>query len=304
MCFVAGTSNTNIDLIYQGLPRVPNEGEELYAKDFSVQLGGGVPATLINLGRLGVPTRIQTTLGSDMFSDFARKMFQENGVAPLNLYEGNGIPVNVTTAMLTPGDRTFCSYSDNPTVTDEMRDKVYQASTGARVALMQFGYLDVYQKLHDEGTTLVFDTGWDDEMSLSSYHEYLTLADYYTPNQKEALKITGAATPEDAARVLGRYFERVIVKLDKDGCLISEHGSPRIVPQIPCYTHRDSIGAGDAFLAGLIYGIYHGADFARSVLYGNITGGKCVTGVGCLSASCTEDELLQTAQTYLHFIEE
>lgn len=304
MCFVAGAGASNIDLIYSGLSRVPNEGEELYSTGFSVQLGGGVPATLMNLGRLGVPTRIQTALGHDMFSDFVCQTFEQNGVHPLNLYAGDGIPLNVTTAMLTAHDRTFCSFSDSPPVTDAMRQAVYQASTGARVALMQTGYLDVYHKLHDEGTILVFDTGWDDAMSLEKYHEYLTLADYFTPNQKEALKITGAATPSEAAKVLETYFDHVIVKLDKDGCLIREHGVERVIPNIPCFVHKDSTGAGDAFLSGLIYGLYHGARFAECVLYGNITGGKCVTDFGCLSAYCTEDELLATAQTYRSFCEE
>lgn len=303
MSFVAGAGNSNIDLIYGGLSRLPAEGEELYSKSFSVQLGGGVPATLMNLGHLGVPTRIQTALGHDMFSDFVRNSFAEQSVEPLNLYESDGIPVNVTTAMLTPGDRTFCSYSDEPPITAETQKAVYKASSGAKIALMQLGYLPVYQKLQEEGTILVFDTGWDDEMSLERYDDYLRVADYYTPNQKEALKITGTATPSDAAKILERYFDHVIVKLDKDGCLIRENGVEHIIPTIPCFTYRDSTGAGDAFLAGLIYGLYHDATFAQSVLYGNITGGKCVTGIGCLSAWCTEDELLDTARAYRHFIE-
>ena len=42
---------------------------------------------------------------------------------------------------------------------------------------------------------LVFDCGWDDNLSLENYKEHLELADYYTPNQKEALKITDTDTP-------------------------------------------------------------------------------------------------------------
>ena len=50
--FIAGIGCTNVDILYSGIDRLPNEGEEIYAKHFSLQLGGGVPATLINLGRL------------------------------------------------------------------------------------------------------------------------------------------------------------------------------------------------------------------------------------------------------------
>ena len=54
--FIAGIGCTNVDILYSGIDRLPNEGEEIYAKHFSLQLGGGVPATLINLGRLGIKT--------------------------------------------------------------------------------------------------------------------------------------------------------------------------------------------------------------------------------------------------------
>ena len=57
--FISGAANVNIDLFFSGLPRLPEEGQELYSKGFSLQMGGGLPATLINLGRLGIPVRIQ-----------------------------------------------------------------------------------------------------------------------------------------------------------------------------------------------------------------------------------------------------
>ena len=295
MSFVAGAGSINIDLLFEGLPRIPNEGEELYSRGFSLQMGGGVSATLLNLAGLGVPVRIQTGLGNDMFSDFARRTFASFGVEPYNLADGTtGIPLNISAALLTPSDRTFVSYTDGLPMDDA---RIYENSRGAKIVQMGVGSLEAYRRLKADGAILVFDTGWDDAMSLETYREYLELADYYTPNQKEALKITGTDQPADAARVLTQFFDKVIVKLDKDGCLILEDGQERIIPNIPV-VHRDSTGAGDAFLAGFLYGLYHDYSFAQSVLFGNITGGTCVTAVGCLTARLTEDELLDHAEHY------
>ena len=295
MSFVAGAGSINIDLLFEGLPRIPNEGEELYSRGFSLQMGGGVSATLLNLAGLGVPVRIQTGLGNDMFSDFARRTFASFGVEPYNLADGTtGIPLNISAALLTPSDRTFVSYTDGLPMDDA---RIYENSRGAKIVQMGVGSLEAYRRLKADGAILVFDTGWDDAMSLETYREYLELADYYTPNQKEALKITGTDQPADAARVLTQFFDKVIVKLDKDGCLIIEDGQERIIPNIPV-VHRDSTGAGDAFLAGFLYGLYHDYSFAQSVLFGNITGGTCVTAVGCLTARLTEDELLDLAEHY------
>lgn len=295
MSFVAGAGSINIDLLFEGLPRIPNEGEELYSRGFSLQMGGGVSATLLNLAGLGVPVRIQTGLGNDMFSDFARRTFASFGVEPYNLADGTtGIPLNISAALLTPSDRTFVSYTDGLPMDDA---RIYENSRGAKIVQMGVGSLEAYRRLKADGAILVFDTGWDDAMSLETYREYLELADYYTPNQKEALKITGTDQSADAARVLTQFFDKVIVKLDKDGCLILEDGQERIIPNIPV-VHRDSTGAGDAFLAGFLYGLYHDYSFAQSVLFGNITGGTCVTAVGCLTARLTEDELLDLAERY------
>ena len=162
--------------------------------------------------------------------------------------------------------------------------------------------IETARRLKQEGAVLVFDTGWLDDLSIENYREYIELADYYTPNQKEALKITGADTPARAAEILSDYFENVIVKLDKDGCLIRENGREHVIPNIPEFAHQDSTGAGDAFLAGLLYGLYHDYSFRESVLFGNITGGKCVTAVGCLTAYCTEPELLTLAEKYRGFL--
>ena len=73
MSFIAGAGATNVDLLYQDMPKIPDAGEEVYTDKFSLQLGGGLPATLINLGRLGIETKIATELGTDLFSSFAKR---------------------------------------------------------------------------------------------------------------------------------------------------------------------------------------------------------------------------------------
>lgn len=69
MSFIAGTGKTNIDILYARLKRLPQLGEELYSDGFKLCLGGGVPGTMVNLGRLNIPVRTATWLGLDMFSD-------------------------------------------------------------------------------------------------------------------------------------------------------------------------------------------------------------------------------------------
>lgn len=295
MAFIAGAGSTNVDLLYQGFDRLAGVGEELYCKDFSLQLGGGLPATLINLGRLGIETKIATELGNDIFSNFAKEKFIENGVTPINLYEGEKIPLNITSAIILPKDRTFYSYGKGTIEPDEKAmETFYNIATGSKICMMQLGgFLPVYKKLKEEGTILVLDTGWDDEMSFEKYDEYLSVADYYTPNRKEALRITGTDNEKDAAYALKKYFDRVVVKVDADGCIGIDGDDYFFCPSIEEFKNVDSTGAGDAFLAGFMYGLFYDYPLKDCIEYGNITGGKAVTAVGALSGYVTEKELLE-----------
>lgn len=295
MAFIAGAGSTNVDLLYQGFDRLAGVGEELYCKDFSLQLGGGLPATLINLGRLGIETKIATELGSDIFSNFAKEKFIENGVEPTNLYSGDKIPLNITSAIILPEDRTFYSYGKGSIEPDEKSmETFYNIAKGSKICMMQLGgFLPVYKKLKEEGTILVLDTGWDDEMSFEKYNEYLTVADYYTPNRKEALRITGTDNEKDAAYALKKYFDKVVVKVDADGCIGIDGEDYFFCPSIEEFKNVDSTGAGDAFLAGFMYGLFYDYPLKDCIEYGNITGGKAVTQVGALSGYVTEKELLE-----------
>lgn len=295
MAFIAGAGSTNVDLLYQGFDRLAGVGEELYCKDFSLQLGGGLPATLINLGRLGIETKIATELGNDIFSNFAKEKFIENGVTPTNLYEGEKIPLNITSAIILPKDRTFYSYGKGTIEPDEKAmETFYTIATGSKICMMQLGgFLPVYKKLKEEGTILVLDTGWDDEMSFEKYDEYLSVADYYTPNRKEALRITGTDNEKDAAYALKKYFDRVVVKVDADGCIGIDGDDYFFCPSIEEFKNVDSTGAGDAFLAGFMYGLFYDYPLKDCIEYGNITGGNAVTAVGALSGYVTEKELLE-----------
>jgi sugar/nucleoside kinase (ribokinase family) len=261
-----------------------------------VQLGGGVPATLINLSRLGVPVSLCTFFGEDIFSKFTENELKTYGIPYRNLYQGKGIPITITSAMITKNDRTFISYTDAAEVTAEMEEEMYQCLQGAAFVEMSIGYINVYRRLKEKGSILILDTGWDEELSVEKYKEYLELADYYIPNQIEAMKITNTNTPEEAAVILEQYFDKVVIKLGENGCLIKDNGVISIIPCMEDIKMVDATGAGDAFMSGFIYGLFHNYEFVDCIIFGNITGGTCVSGIGCLQCFLNETELHEEAK--------
>ncbi|MBQ8766383.1 MAG: carbohydrate kinase family protein [Clostridia bacterium] len=300
MSFVAAFGKLNVDLLYSGMPRIPNEGEEIYCKDFKVCLGGGFPATMINCSRLGVTAKIGTFLGDDMFSQFAKEQLSATGTEYV-AFESNGYPLNVTSAIITSTDRTFVSYGNKENYSDEMLEKIYNALKGAKIVGMQERILPVYKELKKDGAILVLDTGYSEDMSFEKIKDMIELADYYTPNIDETEKITGTRDYKEALKFLHEYFEKPVVKLGRDGCSGFD-GDYFIVPEIKEFKCVDATGAGDAFLSGFMYGLYNDLDFRQCILAGNITGGKCVTGIGCLTEYVNEKELEVYLKEYQRLI--
>lgn len=296
MSFVGALGKINIDLLYAGMERLPREGEELYSKDFKVCLGGGLPAVMINCARYGVPSRLGTFLGDDMFSDFARNEMNKYGVE-YSEFDSVGYPLNITSAIITERDRTFISYGSQAQYDDKTLERIYELLSGARVVTMQENIMPVYRQLKKEGTILVLDTGYSDDMCIEKYRDMLELADYYTPNIDETEKMTGTRDARRAVEILREFFEKPIVKLGKDGCA-GYDGEFFTVPNIDEFSCIDATGAGDAFLSGFVYGLYHNMDFRECILTGNITGGKCVTGIGCLTEYFTEPQLKEYIEKY------
>ncbi len=300
MSFVAAFGKLNVDLLYSGMPRIPNEGEEIYSKDFRVCLGGGLPATMINCSRLGVPAKIGTFLGDDMFSQFAKSELVKSGTS-YEIFESTGYPLNVTSAIITSTDRTFVSYGGTETYSDEMLEKIYNALKGAKIVAMQEKIIPVYKELKKDGTILVLDTGYSDDMSFEKHKDLIEIADYYTPNIDETEKLTGTKDYKEALKILGEYFEKPVVKLGKQGCAGFDNDY-FVVKNIDEFSCVDATGAGDAFLSGFIYGLYNDFDFKKCILAGNITGGKCVTGVGCLTEYVNGKEIEEYLKKYQDLI--
>ena len=300
MSFVAAFGKLNVDLLYSGMPRIPNEGEEIYCKDFKVCLGGGLPATMINCSRLGVSAKIGTFLGDDMFSQFAKGELIKSGTQ-YEIFESTNYPLNVTSAIITSTDRTFVSYGGTETYSDKMLEKIYNALKGAKVVAMQEKIIPVYKELKKDGTILVLDTGYSEDMSLEKHKELIEIADYYTPNIDETEKLTGTRDYKKALKILGEYFEKPVVKLGKEGCAGYDNDY-FVVKNIDEFSCVDATGAGDAFLSGFIYGLYNDFDFKKCILAGNITGGKCVTGVGCLTEYVNENEIKEYLNKYNNLI--
>ena len=292
MSFVAGFGIANVDFLFGHMARVPMLGEEVYSKSFSRQLGGGPVATMVQLARLNVPVKLATYAGSGDLSIFVREQLAWNHVPFVNLHNSREAePLTISCIISCEEDRALVSYRPPANAFAVDTETLYQFYKGSRVAYIPLEHAELCKRLKAEGAVVVMDSFWDDGLCLNWYKGFLPYVDYFTPNEKEALKITGADTVEHALDRLAEHLPFAIIKLSEKGCVIRENNKNEWIKGIKV-PHVDSTGAGDAFLSGLMYGIYHGYAPADCVRLGNITGANSVTRIGCLTAEMNEMQLL------------
>ncbi|GMQ59002.1 PfkB family carbohydrate kinase [Vallitalea sediminicola] len=298
MSFVATITPLFLDMIFSDMPRMPQYGEEVFADKFDIQLGGGSMVPAILLSRFQVDSRLGTFLANDITSSLSRSLLEKTGITYKNLYKGDKSPVVVTSVSTFPQDRCFTCH--NPRLHEKYLTpkEVYEFYKGAKICFVFEGYDDVFKRLKEEGTIIIYDLGWDDNLNVKNIAHILDYTDVFTPNDKEAMKMTGTDNVEDALEVLAEYVAFPIVKIGGNGCMTLRNEEIIHVPMPMEFNAIDTTGAGDNFLAGIMYGLYNEWNVVKCMQMGNVLGGYSTTTIGCYGANITYEEAMEIMRKY------
>lgn len=295
---IAGFGIANMDIIFGNAPRMPHLGEEIYTGSCSKQLGGGAVATLIQLSRLGIPVKLATYIGVGELSRFLINELDKNRIDYTNMLSTpEEDPVTLSCIVSCKKDRGIISYRPKEDAFYVEQEKVYDFYKNSTIAFLSLEQKELCRPLKEAGCTIVLDSAWSDMLSMEWYYDAFPFVDYFIPNAMEAMKITGTESPVQALECLSKYLRHPIVKNGNAGCLFVENQNLNVIAPVPV-AHVDSTGAGDAFAAGFMYGLFHGCSLGDCIRFGNITGGNAVTQVGCLTAEMDEDKLLGDFREY------
>lgn len=119
------------------------------------------------------------------------------------------------------------------------------------------------------------------------------------PNEEEALELAGlkpTAPPDymllaDAIRLRG--VKHVIITLGERGIFYADDEGSRLIPSIPTNV-VDVTGAGDAFVAGVSYGILQEASYVESIRYGLAAAHLTLQTIRSVSPALNEETLHNT----------
>ena len=93
--------------------------------------------------------------------------------------------------------------------------------------------------------------------------------------------LTGETEPPAMARVFaGRGVSATVIKLGEDGCYARAREREFRIPAYPVARIVDTLGAGDAFAAGLLAGLARGWGLEAACRLANAAGASCVGAAG------------------------
>ena len=233
-----------------------------------VLLPGGSGANVaVWAARCGLPTRFVGKIGRDRMGQLAVENLDQEGVGHHLVESDANLTGSVAVFVDHTGERSMVSGhgADFYLLPSELPRSIIAGTSHLHLTAWSF-FTDPPRSAaraaavtaRDAGATLSFDPGSFQMIAEMGVEHFLDVTrdldiDIFLPNKEEGAVLTGCKEPGDIARELDQLYPSalVILKLDADGALVWQDGTPHHVPPA---TNKlvDATGAGDSFAGGFL----------------------------------------------------
>ncbi len=249
--------------------------------------GGSVLNSAVSLGRLGLEPVFLSDFCNDMIGMEIRSFLEANGVRPVQVISDTGMQTSVALAFLDEhSNAKYEFYKQKPQNPDlslfsaDFRpdDILLFGSFYGIMPEIRAGVSHLVNQARGNGAIVVYDPNFrrphlkDLPRVMPYIEENIRLAHVVKGSDEDFALVFGADTAHqayDRVRDLNPDALMLYTK-GKDGCEYFHHGQHRSwsVPQI---VPISTIGAGDNFNAGIVYGLIQNEIMAADILKGSIS---------------------------------
>ena len=290
----------NPDLILTDTHIEPKFGQaEILVKDAALTPGSSSVIVACGAARLGLKVAFVGVTGDDVFGHFMLDALGLRGVDTSNVIIDPDQKTGFTVILNRVTDRAMLTYlgAINALAADQIPDDLLAQARHLHIASyflqtkLQSEVPDLFRRAHALGLTTSLDTNWDPSEQWMGVHDLLPLVDVFLPNDNEARALSKMDSVEDSARKLAAFTKIVAVKRGADGGLAIESDTVVQAPAIPVEI-VDTVGAGDTFDAGFIYGFLQGWSLQKSLKLGIACGSLSTQKSGGLEGQPTLSEAI------------
>ncbi|MBN1696554.1 MAG: hypothetical protein JW881_03470 [Spirochaetales bacterium] len=262
---ILGVGIATMDYLLE-VPRYPPRDTKNHCSSFITSGGGNCANTLVALSRLGLQTKMVTRTGDDAIAGMIVSSLQEEGVGTDAVVKGNGeSPFSVIIVGKEDSSRTIIhrsggDYTVGLPCPERVLDGVDLVYCDGRFSPT---VLNLCPELRQKGVPLVVEA----ERTGLGVERLFRYADIIVTSRDYLGRTLGENRIEPYMRELKKTGVRcVITTLGADGSLcLTDNG---IIKQ-PAFETAvvDTTGAGDAFIAGVVYGTLHDWEIERCLRF-------------------------------------
>jgi ribokinase len=272
--------------------------------------GGGKGANqAVAAARLGADVSLIARIGSDAFGETSIENFRKEKINIDNIYTDSDVPSGV--AFIVVDDRgeniIVVAAGANATLNEKDIQDAEDVIKKAGVVLFQ---LEITMRTVAEGIRLAKKHNrivmLNPAPAASIPEQVLHSVDIITPNQTEALTLTGIAvndevTAQQACDVLhDKGILTVIITMGEQGAYISSDSYKGLVPGFNAGKVVDTVAAGDTFCGGLAVAIAEGKSLQLAVQFANAAAALSVTKAGAQASIPVRTEVIKLLGDALH----
>ena len=302
---VAGTAL--VDKINE-ISTYPKAGELTKIRSLQMSVGGCVPNVAIDLKRICPTLTVKAVakIGNDVEGDFLQNVLQDNGVQTDAVVKGDSKTSFTEVMSVAGGQRTFFTY---PGASSEFGYADVDLNA-LNVKMLHLGYFLLLDKMDDgdgekllraaqeQGIKTSIDLVSENSNRYALVLPCLQYTDNLIINETEAGQLTGIEPTPANLRAIAEKLksygvkERVIIHLPEMGVCLSERGFT-VMPSyaLPSSFIKGTTGAGDAFCAGALLGIYRGDSDEDILSFASAAAVAALSSADAISGMRTEEEI-------------
>ena len=277
---VLTTGTIFFDIIFTGLPRLPEPGEELHSAGMG-SCPGGIANLATATARLGLRTGLVAGFGDDAYGDWMWDTLSGQEKIDLSASRRfSNFHSALTVSMAFHDDRGMVTHM-HPL--PESLEADLLAAPGSRAATVDLqDPASWWRTLKDRGTLLFADVGFDEtgRWDQSVLH-LLEDCHAFTPNAVEAMHYTRTDRPTDAVRRLAELVPLAVVTDGVNGsfAIDQQSGEEAYCPAVTTEA-IDPTGAGDVFAASILLGTLAGWPLEHRLRFAALTSSLAVRQFG------------------------
>ena len=306
-CGIALAGSVIVDKLNE-ISAYPAEGELTKILSVSFAVGGCVPNTGIDVKRVDPTITVKAIgkIGNDSEGAFLVNTLNETGV-DTSLIKIGEMPTSFTDVMSVTGvQRTFFTYPG--ACADFGFDDVDFDSLD--VKMFHLGYfllldkvdngdgIKILKKAQEMGIKTSIDLVSENSDRYSLVADCLKYTDNLIINEHEAAMIAGLEPKCENLEIIAKKLkemgvkERVIIHMPEVGVCLSDNGYFELSsPKLPAGYIKGKTGAGDAFCAGALIGIYRELDEKSILTLATKTAAASLSSADATSGLKSESEI-------------